>query len=87
MKIALIVKRLDEVNDLFKELAKEGYRTDKEDTFEDLKLLETIPMREYNLGPNLSVAAMVLSPREDGPSCRMEQVGVKEVPVYEMKCD
>ena len=90
VEIMLLCKTLDETVPLFRELAKEGLRTDKTNSHKDHNLLEAIAMREYNLGPDVVVIAMLLSDKGkegDGPKCRMEQVGVKEVPVYEMKCD
>lgn len=78
-------KDLKEIVPLFRELAKEGLKVDKGESHRDSNLFDVVPMREYNLGPDLMVVAMIMGGKE-GPNCRMEQVGVKEVPVYEMKC-
>ncbi len=86
--IMFMCRTLDEVVPLLRELAKEGLHTDKSKTHEDRNLLDVIAMREYNLGPQVKLAAIIFDEKDgDGPSCRMEQVSVKEVPVYEMKCD
>lgn len=88
VEIMLMCKRLDETVALFRELAKEGLRTDKTDSHKDHNLYDVMAVREYNLGPDVTVIAMLFGRNEDGgPTCRMEQVGVKEVPIYEMKCD
>ena len=87
VEIVAMVKKLDEVTPLFRELAKEGYRTKKDESPVDENMLDFIPVRHYKMGQDLSVRAMVLGNHEQGESCRLEQVGVKEVPVYEMKCD
>lgn len=89
VEIMLICESLDETVPLFRELAKEGLRTNKKATHKDHNLFDVIAMREYDLGPDVTVIAMLAGgSRDDGsPRCRMEQVGVKEVPVYEMKCD
>ena len=97
VEIVMTCRRLDETLILFRELAKEGLRTDKSNTHEDHNIHNVLAMREYRLGPDVVVAALMVSIKGggggddgggvDGPSCRMEQVGVKEVPVYEIKCD
>ena len=90
VEILLTCESLDETVPLFRELAKEGLRTDKKDSHQDHNFLEVFAMREYNLGPDVTVIAVLINGKNkdgDGPKCRMEQVGVKEVPVYEMKCD
>lgn len=89
VEMMMICKTLDETVPLFRELAKDGIRTDKQDTHKDAKLFDMVAMREYNLGPDVSLVAMLFEDKNEfGESrCRMEQVGVKEVPVYEMKCD
>lgn len=90
VEIMLTCETLDETVPLFRELAKEGLRTNKTDSHKDHNVFEVIAMREYNLGPDVTVIAMLFGGKSedgDGPKCRMEQVGVKEVPVYEMKCD
>lgn len=89
VEVMLFCGTLDETIPLFRELAKEGLKTNKDNTHKDHNLFEVIAMREYDLGPDVCVIAMLTgSKKEDGaPRCRMEQVGVKEVPVYEMKCD
>jgi hypothetical protein len=87
VEIMLICERLDDTVPLFRELAKEGLKTDKKDTHKDHQAFEIIAMREYNLGPDLKVIATIFTSKDSKGTCRMEQVGVKEVPVYEMKCD
>jgi hypothetical protein len=89
IEIMAFCKRLDESIPLFRELAKEGLHTDKNATHKDHNLFDVMAMRDYSLGPDVSVKILLStsSKDEDGPSCRMEQVGVKEVPVYEMRCD
>lgn len=89
VEVMMLCKRLEETVVLFRELAKEGLRTDKSESHKDHNLFNVIAMREYNLGPDVMVIAMLAGGNDDseGPRCRMEQVGVKEVPVYEMKCD
>lgn len=87
VEIMLICSRLEETVPLFREMAKEGFHTDKKDTHKDHNLFDVIAMREYNFGPDVSVIATVVPGDGVGSSCRMEQVGVKEVPVYEMKCN
>lgn len=88
IEVMMFCERLDETVTLFRELAKEGLRTDKKDSHKDHNLYDVIALREYNLGPDVSVIVMLGGLNEEGrPACRMEQVGVKEVPVYEMKCD
>lgn len=87
VEIMMCCGRLDDTIPLFRELAKEGFRTDKKDTHKDHNLFDVMAMREYNLGPDVKVIALLTQGRDDsGPKCRMEQVGVKEVPVYEMRC-
>lgn len=84
--MCLLCKSLKETIPLFRELAKEGLHTDK--NHKDDTMLDIIPYRQYTLGSELMLIAMVNSKKEeDGPSCRLEQVGIKETPVYEMKCD
>jgi len=88
VRIMLVCKHLKEPLPLLRELAKEGIHTDKIHTHEDYKVLDVLPMREYNLGKFVVLDVVLLSPTdEEGQRCRVEQVGVKEVPVYEMKCD
>ena len=86
VEITMFCKNLKETVPLFRELAKEGLRTDKENTHEDRNVMKVIPMRIYSLGPDCEVVAKVVTSGEPGDACRMEQVGVKEVPIYEMKC-
>lgn len=87
VEIMLVCDRLEDTVPLFRELAKEGLRTNKQDTHKDHNLFDVFAMREYDLGPDVMVLAVLAGGKDDGPKCRMEQVGVKEVPVYEMKCD
>lgn len=87
--MAVCKQRLDEMVPLFHELAKEGLKTDKQNSHTDNAAFDVLAMREYNLGHNLKVTAMLMPSRdgENGPTCRIKKVGVKEVPVYEIECD
>lgn len=85
----MFCKRLEKTVPLFRELAKEGLKTNKTNTHKDINLLKVMPMRVYDLGQDCELIAMIMSSKEDefGTSCRMEQVGTEEIPIYEMKCD
>lgn len=87
--IVIFCERLEETVPLLRELAKEGLHTDKRESHTDRNLFNAIGMREYNLGPDLKVCAMLMGGNRDGngKACRMVQTGVKEVPIYEVKCD
>lgn len=89
LEIMITVSSLDETIPLFRELAKEGLKTDKAKSHEDHSLFGVFGLREYNLGPNLAVMAVLLGKpaEQDGKCCRVEQVGTREVPVYEVRCD
>ena len=90
VRLTTVLQKLEDITPLFRELAKEGLRTNKENPYKDHNALDVMAMREYDLGDLSVVAVLVTSKkeREDGtPHCRLEQVGVKEVPIYEMKCD
>ena len=78
--IMMMAKTLDVVPILIRELAKEGLRSgDKK--FEDKKAFGIIDTREYQITDNVVLKVMLT-----GESCSLKQVGVKEVPVYEMEC-
>lgn len=86
--LVVLIKQLKDTIPLFRELAKEGLRTDKNDKPEDQKAFEVMAIRKYKMGPQLSVIAMMFPTEKEGePTCRMVQTGVKEVPVYEMQCE
>jgi hypothetical protein len=91
VEIAFFAKRLDESVPLLRELAKEGLKTDKDQVFKDELILSFVATREYNLGPSVILNVFLINGLHNsdssGPTCRMEQVGVKEVPIFEMKCD
>lgn len=88
VNIMFFCKTLNEVIPLLRELAKEGLHTNKSKTHQDRSLFDVISLREYDLGPQVTLMAMLSGVKDgDGPTCRMEQVGVEEVPIYEMKCD
>ena len=73
------VKSFDEALPVLRDLAKLGYRTNKDEPFQDY---HEIQRRTYNLGP----IRLMLFLREEG-TCRRVQVGVKEEPIYEFVCD
>lgn len=79
--LAMFAQDLKEATDLIKELAKEGIRS-REKKHEDHNLFDAISMREYKLGEDVTLSVML-----SGSQCKMEKVGTKEVPVYEMKCE
>jgi len=90
VRLTTILNKLDDVTPLFRELAKEGLRTNKENPYKDHNAFDIMAMREYDLGNLTVMVVLITSKKEDDdgtPRCRLEQVGVKEVPVYEMKCD
>ena len=80
------VTTIRDVVPLLRELAKEGLHTDKKDNHKDHNFLDVIGTREYNLGPQCRLYAVVFSGAKEA-SCRMQKVGEKTVPVYEMVCD
>jgi len=88
VEVMLIVGQLKESLPLFRELAKKGFHTNKENPYEDDNLFEIFPMRRYDLGP-VGVIVVISPPKDenDGKSCRMVQTGVQEVPIYEIQCD
>ena len=88
--ITVPVKKLDDLIPLFRELAKEGLKTDKSQEPEDTKLMDVIGIRKYKLGAGVILTAFLLEGDQKGSgdgNCRMVQTGVKEVPVYGVQCD
>lgn len=88
--VMLTADRAEESVPLFRELRKEGITTNKDKPYDDKKMLDVMPMRNYYCNGQdiiISVIFPMLDNGPDQPACRMEQVGIKEVPIYELKCD
>jgi hypothetical protein len=78
--LILAASEMKEATNLMRELAKEGIRShDKK--FHDRNLFDAIGMREYELTKSVYLSVMLL-----GETCKMVQVGTKEVPVYDIQC-
>jgi len=80
IRIVCMIDNLKEIVPLIRELAKRGIRSEKR--FEDKEFLGDMAIREYKVHSDITVMCFL-----SGKQCRRVQVGTKEVPIYETRCD
>ena len=85
--VSLPIKTIAEVTPWLTFLAKAGYRQTKK--AEDITIMEGIGFRHWRCG-DISLVVPVISKPGDVPedgTCRYVEVGTKQVPIYELKCE
>ena len=81
ISITAAVENLNELKPVIAELAKVGIRRKNPSAYEDSKVMDMLASRHIEFEHDVHLTAIVV-----GEQCTMKQVGVKEVPIYEMNC-
>lgn len=87
VELVVMANQLKEVVGLLRELAKEGLHVEKDEAPKDTNIFDFAAMRTYKLGSTVEVSVMIIGNDGEGPVCKAKQVGVKEVPIYEIECE
>ena len=73
-------KRLDDVLPVLREIRRRGYKLEGHDDYASAR------RRAYNFSSGIKVVVFLPEPTKEGDSCQFVQVGVREEPIYEVRC-
>lgn len=89
VEIIVTVDDLRSIANALRELAKFDFQLDREHRPKDINIFDLAGSRMYKLGPYVRLYAIIFGTEKHpiaGSKCRLEQVGVEEVPIYEIRC-